>query len=66
MLSGAFYHPKHVSTLILPDSLVYLTPTAIIATAEHPIKIVCSRESAAAKYVESYGERYHLTVEYTN
>ena len=66
MLSGAFYHPKHVSTLILPDSLVYLTPTAIIATADHPIKIVCSRESAAAKYVESYGERYHLTVEYTN
>jgi hypothetical protein len=66
MLSGAIYRPKHIERLIVPDSLLYISPTAIIATADHPLTVVCSRDSAAAAYVEKYGEMYHLTVEFTD
>ena len=66
VLSGAVYHPKYIDTLILPDSLLYISPTAIIATAEHPLTVVCSHGSAAAAYVETFGEQYHLTVEYAD
>lgn len=66
VLSGAVYHPKYIDTLILPDSLLYISPTGIIATAEHPLTVVCSRGSAAAVYVETFGEQYHLTVEYAD
>lgn len=66
IFSGAVYHPKFVERLLLPDSLLYISPTALIATAEHPLTVVCSRGSAAAAYVEKFGSQYHLTVEYTD
>ena len=66
IFSGAVYHPKFVEQLILPDSLLYISPTAIIATPEHPLTVVCSRSSTAAVYVEKFGTQYHLTVEYTD
>lgn len=64
--SGAIYCPKTVDRLVLPDSLLYLSPTAIIATAERPLTVVCSRGSVAAAYVEQFGTMYHLTAEYTD
>lgn len=63
--SGGIFHPKNIHTLILPDSLLYLSPTAIIATAEQPLTVVCSPGSAAEKYVTLFGDMYHLMLQVT-
>lgn len=62
----AIYQCRNIKRLIVPDSVVDLHYHAIIATAEHPLTVVCSRDSAAAAYVEEFGEQYHLTVEYAD
>lgn len=62
----AVYQCRNVNRLVIPDSVVDLHYEAIIATAEHPLTIVCSRDSIAAEYVEKYGRSYHLTAEYTD
>ena len=61
---NAIYRCRNIQKVILPDSVVTIDDGAIIATAEHPLTVVCSRDSAAAAYVEEFGEQYHLTVEY--
>ena len=64
--SGAVYRCRNIKKLAVPDSVIKIDNRAIIATAEHPLTVVCSRGSAAAAYVEEFGEQYHLTVEYTD
>jgi hypothetical protein len=64
--TGAIYHCRNIQKVVIPDSVVKIGDHAIIATAEHPLTVVCSRGSAAAAYVAEFGEQYHLTVEYTD
>ena len=66
IMNGAIYHCRNIQKILIPDSVVKIGDHAIIATAEHPLTVVCSRDSAAAAYVEKYGEMYHLTVEFTD
>lgn len=63
---GAIYNCRKVTRLVIPDSVIDLHIDSIIATAEHPLTIVCSRNSVAAEYVENFGSLYHLTAEYTD
>ena len=63
---GAVVKCRNIKQLVIPDSVLDLNVRAIVATAEHPLTVVCSRGSAAAKDVEQFGAQYHLTVEYTD
>ena len=62
----SIYHCRNLQKVVIPDSVTTIKRRAIVATAEHPLTVVCSRGSAAAAYVEKYGKLYHLTVEYTD
>lgn len=66
LYKGAVTDCRNIRRLIVPDSVIDLQIDSITATVEHPLTVVCSRGSAAAEYVEWFGEMYHLTVEYTD
>lgn len=62
---NAVYHCRNIKTLVIPDSVIFLCEDAIIATAEYPLTVVCSRGSAAEKYVTRFGDMYHLILQVT-
>ena len=66
IMNGAIYHCRNLKKVIIPDTVKKIEDHAIIATAEHPLTVVCSRNSVAAEYVERFGQMHHLTIEYTD